>query len=121
MDSIIEQGLTAVAPDVFVEFFFISFGVAHLAQDMAVGAQDTFDVVVGPVGVVQIAEGHLAAGEQIGRKRLIHNKFTFAMTESDAVYLPFLHPGKPGRTDGGNLCAGDERNMAVDVIAGQRG
>ena len=70
--------------------------MAHLAKDVAVGAQDAFDAVMGTVRIVFVAEGYLAVCKELGGKGLVNDKLTLTMAEGDAVGIAQLKACKPG-------------------------
>ena len=97
MNSVFKYGLTAFAADILEQAFLVTFRVTHLSEDVAVWAQQALYVVVRTVGIIQVAEGHLTAGEKFFRLFIAHYQFTLAVAEGYAVDVSQMHSGEPGR------------------------
>ena len=116
-DCVFEDRLPAVAGDVLEQMVLIALAVAHLAQDVSVGAHDTLDIVMGTIGIVHIAEGHLTLRKEFLRQFRRHDELALAVAEGDAVAFALGETGKPGGIHRGDFGRGHQGDVAVDVVA----
>ena len=87
---------------VAVQVVAATLGMAHLAQDAAVGARDALDGECGAVGVdgeihaglavlAHVLRGDLAVGDQLGEHFVIGDKAALAVADGDGVGSSRLH------------------------------
>ena len=96
VNSVNEYGLIPFTRYVFEEVGFEAFAVTHLAEDVTVGAQDAFDVVVGTVGVLGVAEGYLAVGKEFLCKAFVNYELALSVAECNLVFVAFAEAAEPG-------------------------
>ncbi len=80
---------------VTVQVVAATLGMAHLAQDAAVGARDALDGECGAVGVdgiharlavlAHVLRGDLAVGDQLGEYLVVGDKAALAVADGDGV------------------------------------
>ena len=117
---------------VAVQVVAATLGMAHLAQDAAVGARDALDGECGAVGVdgeihaglavlAHVLRGDLAVGDQLGEYLVVGDKAALAVADGDGVGVVQAALRQPRGQIGRDASAHQTALVAADGVKGQRG
>ena len=113
-----EQAAVVIAGNVLVEIGADAFGVAHFAEDSAVGRRDAFDREDGTVGVesqiggrdavqIHVLRGDLPASDHLLKNGFGRDETSFPVRDRNADDLPDREAGEPRRFVGNDAGAHD--------------
>ena len=117
---------------VAVQVVAATLGMAHLAQDAAVGARDALDGECGAVGVdgkihaglavlAHVLRGDLAVGDQLSEHLVIGDKAALAVADGDGVGVVQAALRQPRGQVGRDAGAHQTALVATDGVERQRG
>ena len=117
---------------VAVQVVAATLGMAHLAQDAAVGARDALDGECGAVGVdgeihagltglAHVLRGDLAVGDQLGEHFIVGDKAALAVADGDGVGVVQAALRQPRGQVGRDAGAHQTALVATDGVERQRG
>ena len=126
-----EDWLELVARNVLHEAIGVAFGMAHLAEDAAIGAGNRLDGIEGTVRVVRAFHGRIAGKVNIlGANLAIGNKVfdfllrryetAFPMGNGDGMDITRFAKAEPRRFVGNHFCVDHSGNMTANGIERQR-